>query len=146
MVSDRYESYLNMLLIATEKQRIKWRPIEEYIKTYTTGELAQYIQIASSMEFGKMYYDRSFFAKKDGYVIALLNYEQESAKDGFVSECLELVGVINNSSVKHFPEYILGGFARIHDAVLRYWESKDMDYSLETSDRFELLDAFIEWG
>lgn len=123
----------------------------EYIGTHVSPKceesgLAEHIQIIYCTEWFDLYMDKSFFLQKDGYTIALLNYKAESAKDGSISEHIELVGGIYNSPLKRFPEYIDGGFLRIQNAVLEYWESKKGDYNLEISDNFELLGTFINPG
>lgn len=148
MVSDRFESYLEKLVKKTENHQIKWRPIKEYIDSLgdlqceETG-IVQYVQFLT-MEFSELNYDKSFFAKKDGYVMAMLEYKSLSGKDDSVTNCLELVGGIYNSPVIHFPEYIEGGFERIQEAILEYWKFKEGDYSLEMSDNFEILSVFTE--
>lgn len=151
MVSDRYETLLNELVSQTNKDKIKWRPIQEYIDFYVypqceESEITQYIQFINSREWHELNIDKSFFAERDGYTIAILDYKRISGKDGSVSDCLEIVGGIYNSPVKHFPEYIEGGFACIQEAVLRYWERKKGDYNLEISDNFELLNVFTREG
>lgn len=153
MVSDRFESYLEKLVKKTEKHQIKWRPIKEYIDSLESPQLeipqggkmgiAQYVQFLT-MEFSILNYEKSFFSKKDGYIIAVLDYKSISGKDDSVTNCLELVGGIYNSPVIRFPEYIEGGFARIQEAILEYWKFKEGDYNLEMSDNFELLRVFTE--
>lgn len=149
MISDRYEAYLNNLVNKTNKGKIKWRPIEEYVYSFVYPQceesgIAQYIQVISCKEFCDLNYDKSFFVKKDGYTIAILDYKSISEKNGSISDCLEVVGGIYNSPVKHFPEYIEGGFAYIQEAILKYWEYKKGEYNLEMSDNFELLSVFTE--
>lgn len=149
MVSERYERLLNELLAQTECFHIKWRPIQEYINTRVypkceNSALAEHIQVLYCVEGFKLYLDKSFFVQKDGYIIALLNYKAESAKDGSISENLDLVGEIYGLPMKRFPEYIEGGFIVIQNAILKYWEHKKNDYSIETSDSFELLRTFTE--
>ncbi len=149
MVSDRYERYLEQLISKTNKGNIKWRPIQEYIGSFVSPQceesgIAQYIQATNCKEWCDLNYDKSFFAKKDGYTIAILDFKSISGKDGSISDCLEIVGEIYNSSVKHFPEYIEGGFVRIQEAVLNYWEQKKGDYNLEISDDFEILSVFTK--
>ena len=148
MISDRYETRLMALLSQTKKLWIKWRPIREYINTYIktnlvdTG-LSQHIQ-ALCTEWYELYLDKSFFVKKDGYTLALLNYKAISAKDGSVHEVLELVGGIYDSPVIRIPEYMDGGFLNLQNAIIQYWEFKKMDYNIEYSDSFELLESFVD--
>lgn len=149
MISERYETYLKKLVDKTNNNKIKWRPIKEYIYSFVYPQceesgIAQYIQTISCKEFCDLNYDKSFFVKKDGYTIAILDFKSISGKNGSKKDCLEVVGGIYNSSVKHFPEYIEGGFTHIQEAVLRYWERKNGDYNLEMSDNFELLSIFTE--
>lgn len=147
MVSDRYETLLNELVSQTDKKNIKWRPIQEYIDFYVYPQceesgIAHYIQAINCKEWCDLNYDKSFFVKKDGYTIAILDFKSISGKDGSISDCLELVGGIYSSPVKHFPEYIEGGFVCIQEAILRYWEYKKCEYNLEISDNFEILNVF----
>lgn len=73
-----------------------------------------------------------------------MDYKSISGKDGSISDCLEIVGGIYGSPVRHFPEYIEGCFVSIQEAILKYWEHKKSEYSLEISDSFELLNKFTE--
>ncbi len=149
MVSDRYEVLLNKLIFQTDKGNIKWRPIQEYIDLYVyphcqESGIAQYIQFLNCKEWNDLNIDKSFFAKKDGYTIAILDYKSISGKDGSISDCLEIVGGIYGSPVRHFPEYIEGGFVSIQEAILKYWEWKKNDYNLDISDNLEILRVFTK--
>lgn len=149
MVSDRIETLLNDLICKTKNNKIKWRPIKEYIDTFISPKceesyFAQYINAFYCLNQFQLHLDKSFFAKKDGYIIALLDIDQKSSKDGSINNCVELVGAIYNSPVKRFPEYIDGGFKKIQKSIIEYWESKEGDYNLEISDNFEILSVFTE--
>lgn len=150
MVSDRYENAYEALIQKTNERKIKWRPIIEYIDDYVhpscfDSGLAQYVQALYCMEWFELHLDESFYCYKDGKYIALLCYKRESAKDGTIDEIIELVGSIHDKTpIISFPEYIDGGFEMIKKAIIKYWESKKLDYNLDLSDRFELLETFTQ--
>ena len=131
--------------------KIKWRPIDEYIRSYADQNFIANYVYASIRDYirniyngcQEMYTDKSFFVKKDGYVLAMLNYKMAD-KDGKAHDILELVGGIYDNPVKTIPEYIEGGFAKIQNAIIQYWQFKEGDYKLDISDGFELLSAFTE--
>lgn len=148
MISDRYENYLKRLLFQTESSKIHWRPIKEFLDTCSqfqreNGGFAQYVS-EISYEWCELFLDKSFFVQKNGYSLALLHYKEISGKDGSEREHLELIGGIHNCPVKHFPEYIEGGFPRIQEAIINYWERKILSYSEDVSDSFEILNVFTE--
>ena len=150
MVSDRFEVYYERLITNTQQLKIKWRPIKDYIDdnvvpTCNESALAQHVQAIYCMEWFDLYLDKSFFTQKDNNILALLNYKAESASDGTVREILELVGCLKSQApLKFFPEYLSGGFMRIQNAVLEYWNTKVADYNIGISDSFEILSAFTE--
>ena len=150
MISDRYEFAYKALIKRTNNREVKWRPIIEYIKDYvepvcTDSDLAQHVQALYQMEWFELHLDESFYCYKDGKFLALLSYKRGSAKDGTIDEVIELVGCMHEKAMMTpFPEYIEGGFETLRKAIMDYWESKKMDYCLEVSDCFELLDTFIK--
>lgn len=143
--------YLNKLLKRTEEGKIKWRPICEYIQYYfgpdyiphyVNATIRDYIRVMYNGS-QEMYMDKSFFVIKDGYVLAMLNYKLDD-KYGEPEEILELVGGIYNNPAKAIPEYIEGGFAKIQNAIIKYWQSKGNNNKLDISDRLEILGTFTE--
>lgn len=151
MVSERYEEYLKKLLKKTEQKKIKWRPISDFMQIdlgldaypgHLYANIQDYIRNVNNNCL-EMYLDKSFFVKKDGYVLAMLNYKDVD-RHGSVHDVLELVSGIYNTTVKQIPEYIDGGFSLIQNAILQYWQSKEGDYNLDISDSFETLSVFTE--
>lgn len=151
MIFDKYALRLYGLLEQTQKHKIKWRPIYEYIQTdvmlhpsvgYVQANIRDYIRNVQGFCF-ELYGDRSFFVQKDGYVLALLNYKEKSFIDNTVHDVLELVGGIYSAPVIRIPEYIDGGFVALQKEIIKYWKFKEGDYSLECSDSFELLETFV---
>lgn len=150
MVYERFELYYRKLIAKTEACKVKWRPIMDYIDDHVSlkcddSGLAQHLQTIYFTEWFDLFIDKSFFAQKGNYILALLNYKSESAKDGTVNEVLQLVGCLKEKApIKFFPEYLPGGFAELQKAIINYWKRKEMDYCLEISDSLEILGAFTE--
>lgn len=149
MVSDKYTNYLNCLVDLTNKRKIKWRPIQEFIDTALffeseQSELAQYVRCIEIPRENTLCKDKSFFIQKDNYTLVLLSYTTKQGKTPSKIERVELIGCLNRTSITFFPEYIDGGFAQIQNAILDYWKFKESDYNLEVSDSFEILSVFTE--
>ena len=145
MVSDRIIDYITSIINKTKQHKIKWRPLREILEANRYNEHYSDLVFLSQNEFTKIYWDDSFYARKDGETLILVTSEWESGKDGSISIHKELKCLSNDfSNIVNVPEYNNIPYDELLVAIKDYWEHKCMDYNQDISDIFDVLNNFAE--
>lgn len=142
MVSDRIESYINSIIKQTKKQKVKWRPFEEY---FSSSVKKDEMWATLQNEFTEIIFSDSFYAQKNGETIFIITSKWMSGKDSSVSYHKEiLISCSNYSDIVSLPAYADMPIDNLIGVIKEYWDNKCNDYNKEISDIFDVLDTFAE--
>lgn len=146
MIADNIAGKLECLNENTKKMKIKWHPIDEYLKYYDDNkELSEYIMMLKTDSRYKLYSDESFFIRKNDSYLVLISFFSSSNLYGQDMNFTELYGIFHkNAELVSIPQYFnKSSIDELKKNIKDYICRKEGLYSWETSEMIEFLDDII---